>query len=163
VVKTVIQAPWPNEEALMDIGELCSREVYFVTRDEPLSAAAREMRKRHVGALVVAEPRGESLQPIGIVTDRDIVCGQLSCQADLFCLTVGDVMTSHPVTIIETSGVAEAIGRLSARGVRRAPVINEAGDLVGLISFDDLVPAVARELDGPAQLVGAQARREGLR
>jgi CBS domain-containing protein len=147
----------------MQVGELCSREVYFVMRDEPLSTAAREMRKRHVGALVVAERRGESLTPIGIVTDRDIVCGQLAHQADLFCLNVSDVMTSHPVTVQETSGVAEAVGRLSARGVRRAPVVNEAGDLVGLVSFDDLLPAVAAELSGLAQLVGAQARQERIR
>ena len=98
-----------------------------------------------------------------IVTDRDIVCGQLARQADLFCLNVSDVMTSHPVTVQETSGVAEAVGRLSARGVRRAPEVNEAGDLVGLVSFDDLLPAVAAELAGLAQLIGAQARQESVR
>lgn len=145
----------------MEVGDLCSREVYLVSRDEPLVVAVREMRRRHIGALVVVEPRGESMTPIGIVTDRDVVCGQLARQKDLFCLNVGDVMTPEPMTVEETSGTAEAIGRLSARGVRRAPVVNEGGELVGLISFDDLLPAVAAQLSALAQLIGAQARHEG--
>lgn len=147
----------------MQVGDLCSREVYLVTREEPLAVAVREMRRRHIGALIVVEPRGESVAPVGVVTDRDVVCGQLACQKDLFCLNVGDVMTPHPMTVEETSGLGEAIGRLSARGVRRAPVVNESGELVGLISFDDLLPAVAAQLSGLAQLIGTQARREDQR
>jgi len=147
----------------MEVGDLCSREVYLVKRDEPLAVAVREMRRRHIGALVVVEPHGESMTPVGILTDRDIVCGQLARQKDLFCLNVGDVMTPQPMTVEETSGMAEAIGRLSARGVRRAPVVNQSGELVGLISFDDLLPAVAAQLSALAQLIGTQARQEDER
>ena len=144
----------------MQAGEVCSREVYIVRPDEPLADAAREMRKRHVGALVVVETRGKLTIPVGIVTDRDIVCGQLARSADLFCLTVGDVMTRNPTLIAETESLSQAIERLSAKGVRRAPVVNDAGDLVGIVSFDDLLPAVAEDLSALARLIGTQSRKE---
>lgn len=144
----------------MMIGEVCSREVYHVRRNEPLAEAVREMRAHHVGAMIVSEPRGDGFIPVGIVTDRDVVCGQLARGADLFCLTVEDVMTPDPVTIPEECGIEEGLRTMSRTGVRRAPVVNEAGELVGLVSLDDLLPVVAQEVNLLAQLIGKQASRE---
>lgn len=144
----------------MQIGELSSREVYIVRRNEPLAEAAKEMRNRHVGCVVVVQEQGSILTPVGIVTDRDIVCGQLRRSADLFCLTVGDVMSVNPLTLAQTATLADAIRSLCARGVRRAPVVDERGDLVGVVSIDDLLPAIAEEVTALAKLVGTQARRE---
>lgn len=144
----------------MDIGELCSREVYLVRRNEPVADAVREMHRRHVGTVVVVEPRGKLLFPVGIVTDRDVLRGQVARHADLFTLTVEDVMTADPLTLSETSGLAEGIGALRGRGVRRAPVVSDTGDLVGIVSIDDLLPAVAEELTLLSKLIGKQARQE---
>ena len=144
----------------MNIGEVCSCEVYIVRRTEPLAEAAREMGKRHVGAVVVVESRGDLVRPVGIVTDRDIVNGQVARGADLHSMKVADGKTSNPLTLSETSGLSEAIERMRARGVRRAPVVNDSGDLVGIVSFDDLVPVVADQLSALAKLMGSQAKRE---
>jgi CBS domain-containing protein len=144
----------------MRAGELCSREVYLSRASDALADAAREMRRRNVGALVVVEPRGKMVRPVGIVTDRDIVCGQITRSADLFCLTVADVMSPNPVTVGEEDDLTETIKRLAAARVRRAPVVNTAGDLVGIISFDDLLPAVAEELSTLGRLIGTQSRSE---
>jgi CBS domain-containing protein len=72
---------------------------------------------------------------------------------------VGDVMTKAPLTLPESFDVGDGIDAMNARGVRRAPVITEAGSLVGMVTFDDLLPAVARELQWLANLMGTQARR----
>lgn len=144
----------------MNMGDLCNRDVYVVEPDEPLAVAAREMCNRHVGMLVVVRKRNDSVVPVGIVTDRDIVCRQLARGADLFCLSVGDVMTPDPLCLDEDCGLAEAIRHLGARGVRRAPVINTAGELVGVVAFDDILPELAGELGGLARLIGNQARYE---
>ncbi len=145
----------------MNIGEICSREVYIVRETEPLWEAAREMLKRHVGTVVVVQPRDYVVRPVGIVTDRDIVCGQVERDADLHSLSISDVMTPFPLSVAETSGVHEAIERMKAKGVRRAPVVNDSGDLVGIVSLDDLLPVVAEELLALASLAGEQAKREG--
>jgi CBS domain-containing protein len=144
----------------MNIGDICSREVYVVRRDEPLAEAVKEMRNRHVGAVVVAEPAGAVLRPVGIVTDRDIVRGQIDRRADLFCLSVDDVMTRDLLILPESAEVADAIDMLSRRGVRRAPVAAENGDLVGIVTLDDLLPLIAEELTALAQLIGHQAKHE---
>ena len=144
----------------MNIGEVSTREVCTIRREEPLAVAAREMRKRHCGTVVVIELQGEAVRPVGIITDRDIVCGQVKHAADLSLLTVADVMTSNPFTLLDKSGIAEAIGRMSDRAVRRAPVVNDAGELVGIVSIDDLLPILAKKLGALATLIGRQARGE---
>jgi CBS domain containing-hemolysin-like protein len=55
-------------------------------------------------------------------------------------------MTSAPLTVSEASGISEAIERMQVPRVRRAPVVNDSGDLVGIVSLDDLLPIVAEEL-----------------
>lgn len=144
----------------MQVGEICSRDVYVVHADEPLAEAAREMSQRHIGAVVVVESRGEMTRPIGIVTDRDILCGQFDRGKDLFCLSVSEVMTRDPLTVAESTGVAEAIESMSGRAVRRAPVVDQAGNLVGIVTVDDLLPVLAGELSALAALIGTQAHRE---
>ena len=147
----------------MNLGDICRREVYLAKRDEPLAEAAREMQKRRVAELVVVDDVVTPVLPVGIVTDRDIVCGQFIRKADLHSLTVGDVMTVNPLTLSESSGVSEAIEALRARGVRRAPVVNGAGDLVGIVTLDDLLSAFAAQLNALATLIGTQSLHEGHR
>lgn len=148
----------------MNVGEVCSREVYILKADEPLATAVAEMLKRHIGAIVVVETEPNCVRPVGIVTDRDVIRGQVSLKKDLPDLTVRDVMTRGPLCVSETCGIAEAIEHMRARGVRRAPVVNDSGDLVGIASLDDLLPIVAGELGALgalARLVGHQASLEG--
>jgi CBS domain-containing protein len=118
------------------------------------------MMERHIGALIVVDPQGNRVRPIGIVTDRDIVRGQLQCAQDLYCLNVEDVMTANLLTLVQTTGIAEAVACLSERGVRRAPVVDERGALVGIVSTDDLLPILAAQLGALAQLIGTQPKRE---
>jgi len=118
------------------------------------------MLESHVGALIVVDGDGKGGKPIGMLTDRDIVRGQLRLSADLFCLTVGDVMTPDPLILNANIGVTEAIEALQARAVRRAPVVDGAGNLLGIVTLDDLLPAVAHELEELATLIGTQTRHE---
>jgi CBS domain-containing protein len=128
--------------------------------DEPLAEAARVMIDEHVGALVVIGRNDVRRRPVGIVTDRDIVRGQLRRAADLHCCTVGDVMTPDPLVLPVHLEATEAIEALDARAVRRAPVVDATGNLAGMVTLDDLVPAVAEELATLASLMGTQSHRK---
>jgi CBS domain-containing protein len=147
----------------MNIGRLCNREVVVVHTGEPLATAAREMCERHVGMVVVVSDRAEGRLPIGVVTDRDIVRAQLGRASDLFCLSVGEVMSEPPLVLTENEAMSDAIERMRARGVRRAPVIDARGWLIGVVAVDDLLGALAEQLSGLARLASTQQRREALR
>ncbi len=144
----------------MNIGELCTREVYILDPRESVLAAAAEMRKRHVGALLVVNHQDGLTRPIGILTDRDIVNSLVARGDGISRLTVGEAMTPDPMTVAESASIIDAIGSMRGRAVRRAPVVNEAGGLVGIVSFDDLFCFVAEELGGLARLIESQPQRE---
>ncbi len=137
----------------MNLASVCTRTVHSTSSDRPLAEAAGRMLKHHVGALVVVDADDGSCRPVGIVTDRDIVCGQVNRAANLHCLSVADVMTVKPLTLPEHTGVAEAIEAMTQMGVRRVVVVNEAGNLTGIVSIDDLLPVVADELGVLARLL----------
>ena len=118
------------------------------------------MRRRNVGCVIVVEQRGKPLVPIGIVTDRDIVRA-LPNAGNLGALPVADVMTRDPLVLRENESIVDAMVRLRQRGVRRAPVVAAGGDLVGIVSTDDLLGIVAEQLGSLARLVDRQTRSAG--
>ena len=142
----------------MNVGEVCTREVYMVNPGEPLLQAAYEMRKRNVGCVIVVEQRGKPLVPIGIVTDRDIARALPEHPSNLGALPVADIMTRDPLALCENESIVDAMVRLRQRGVRRAPVVAASGDLVGIVSTDDLLGIIAEQLGSLARLVDQQTR-----
>jgi len=67
-------------------------------------------------------------------------------------------MTRNPLVLSLDMGLSEGIAALRSRGVRRAPVVDGNGGLVGIVTLDDLLPALARELQDLAELIGTQSR-----
>jgi|SRR5581483_365539 len=131
----------------MQVGEMCSRGVVYVSENAPLREVAVAMNERQVGAIVVVLSRGTS-QPeaVGIITDRDIVRAQLEHVADLSRVRVADVMTPAPFTLSTDEPLENAIELMRTRGVRRAPVLDAQKTLVGFVSTDDLIAELARQL-----------------
>ena len=121
------------------------------------------MCRRNVGTVVVVEPQGELLRPIGIVTDRDIVRALVDRESRIDQLEIGNVMTWSPLAIPEDCEITEAIEFLSDSAIRRAPVISDAGALVGIVSIDDLLPIVSEELGALTKLIAKQRRRSEQR
>lgn len=140
----------------MRVGDICSREVLALDAAESLARCARGMNEMNVGSVVVVETSRGFARPIGIITDRDILRGQFDRNADLFCLSAGDVMTSNPLVLDEDSDVRVAIERMGDRAVRRAPVVNHRGELVGIVTFDDLLPVIAGQLAAIGGLISQQ-------
>ncbi len=145
----------------MNIGEACTRVVYMVAPGEPLLQAAHEMRRRNVGCIIVVESRGQHVVPIGILTDRDIARALPEHPSNLGSLPVSDIMTRDPLALHENESIVDAMVGLRQRGVRRAPVVAPSGDLVGIVSTDDLLGIIAEQLASLARLVDRQTRGAG--
>jgi CBS domain-containing protein len=132
----------------MAIGTICKRNVVTVFEYQELTAAAKLMREQHVGFLIVVRTRSsdDALEPVGVLTDRDIVVGVVAKGADPTGLTVGDVMTRHPATIEEHCSTASALKTMRQLGIRRLPVVRQGGELVGVLALDDVIDALAAQL-----------------
>ena len=144
----------------MSVGELCNREVVIAEKTLPVTEAARLMRSRHVGDLVVVEDKGGHKHPVGIVTDRDIVVEVVAAGVNPDALKVGDIMGPEVATVRESEGLFEALRYMRNKGVRRMPVVDASGGLVGILTLDDLLSLLAEEMMELAKLVSRERQRE---
>jgi CBS domain-containing protein len=144
----------------MKAGDLCNREVITATRETTIPEAARMMRDHHVGSLVIVESREGSMEPVGIITDRDLVIEVIAEGVQLDTVTVGDVMSYALLKISEQESVFETAQRMRARGVRRVPVISETGKLIGILALDDMLELLSEELSLLAKLTSRESEQE---
>jgi CBS domain-containing protein len=144
----------------MTVGEICNRDVVIVRREDTILAAAKLMRQHHVGDVVVVDERGGFRLPVGIVTDRDLVIEIMATGLDQKVITAGDIMIEELVTVKESLGVFEAIQYMRAKAIRRLPVVDERGALVGILALDDLLQLLSEELAAIARLVTSQQQKE---
>jgi CBS domain-containing protein len=146
----------------MPISEICNREVVIVKRNNTILEAAQLMRQHHVGDVVVVEERGGVKVPVGIVTDRDLVVEIMAPAIDQTVITVGDIMVTELATVKENAGLSETIEYMRAKGVRRVPVVDKGGGLVGILTLDDLLELLAEELLALARLVRHEQKKETM-
>jgi signal-transduction protein with cAMP-binding, CBS, and nucleotidyltransferase domain len=122
--------------------------------------AARLMRDKHVGSLVITDTNEGRVMPIGILTDRDIVIEIISRDISLNEVTVGDVMTYALLKVTEDENIFDVAQRMRARGVRRVPVISRLGELVGIIAADDILELLSEELSLLSRITTREAEQE---
>jgi len=145
------------------IGEICKRDVVSVTRETSVAAAAQLMRHNHVGALVVCERiDGGRRIPAGVVTDRDIVVEVVAPELRADTITVGDIMREELVTVRESEGVVPTLEVMRFKGVRRVPIVGADGQLVGIVSVDDLLGVLADELSDIAKIFAREQAHEAV-
>jgi CBS domain-containing protein len=127
-------------------------EVAAVSPRDTVEHAARVMRDRGVGCLLIREAG----HPTGLVTDRDLVVRVLARGIDPTTAHVGRFATYDPVNVQVTDGIETVAQRMRVHGVRRVPIVDERGDVVGIVTADDLLVLLGSEI---AQVCGAIENR----
>lgn len=144
----------------MQVHDICTHQVVSVSAAASVADAARLMRQRHVGTLVVVEqPNGERI-PVGILTDRDIVVEVVAPGASCAQLRVDEVMTREPAVCSHDEQLLDAVARMRLRGIRRLPVLNAKGGLCGLLSLDDIYGALGVYLQEMSRALSHGQARE---
>ena len=144
----------------MSITEFCRTDVAVVEKSSTIIEAARKMREAHVGDVVVCRKENGVNQPIGILTDRDIVVGLIALEIPYENVSVEDVMTPALVTVPKTAGIYETIHLMETYGVHRLPVIDQQGGLYGIISSGDLLELLGTEILALSRLPARQEIKE---
>jgi CBS domain-containing protein len=118
------------------------------------------MRQNHVGDVLVVEKKQDVTIPLGIVTDRDVVVEIVAPGLDPKVITVGDIMLPHLSSIEEDAEVFHAIKLMTSKGIRRLPVVDNNGSLIGILTLDDLLLMMAKEFFSVAMLLSNEQKNE---
>jgi CBS domain-containing protein len=144
----------------MLLKEICTPDVVLCSSDTRVLTAARIMRQKHVGDLVVVDDSDGDQTPLGMVTDRDIVVEVLGKELDPRTVTVAEIMRKPAVIANECEDVSQAIDRMKAHGVRRIPVMGADRKLIGIVAVDDLLRKLAAVASALADIVDRQQGNE---
>ena len=128
---------WRRGYGIDDVraGDLMTNDVVTVYPEDRIGYAARLMRDYDCGALPVVDRDGRL---IGILTDRDISMRIVANESDTHDAIVADCMTDGAFASHAEDSVRECMRRMSRHRIRRLPIINDWGQVVGIVSQGDL-------------------------
>ncbi|OGT65294.1 MAG: histidine kinase [Gammaproteobacteria bacterium RIFCSPLOWO2_01_FULL_47_190] len=144
----------------MKIGKVRNREVIVTDKGSNVLEAAKLMRQHHVGSLLVISRESDGNRPVGIITDRDIVVEVLAEEVPLDKIAVEDLMTKSLVVANEDDDLFDTVRKMRVKGVRRIPVVDTKGLLVGIFTMDDLIELLHEELGNIVSLVSREQKME---
>lgn len=125
----------------MNLSEQFRSKVFTVRPNDTLRAATEKMLAENVGAVVVVE----NGQVVGILTDRDVARCSILCD-NPGETPVSEVMTHDVVTIWDDLDLLEATQYFQGHQVRRLPIVDRDNHLVGMVTLDDVLTLLSREL-----------------
>jgi CBS domain-containing protein len=130
----------------MRVQDLMTRQAQTCRPDDSLERAAEIMWNHDCGCLPVCTGgNGSARRTVGVITDRDICMNALFQRKPLHELRVGEAMSGNVWTCLASDPVAKAERTMQEARVRRLPVLDDSGSLVGMISLADLAREAARQ------------------
>lgn len=127
----------------MALEKLMSKDVTSLPERASIMDAAKFMTDMNVGSVVVVDGG----KPLGLLTDRDIITKVVIEGKDPSRLKLSDVMTRPAISIAAHKEVSDATKLMSEAGVRRLPVVDGGGKLVGVVSLDDILLVLGDEME----------------
>lgn len=141
----------------MKVIDMAVHDVATISADKSITECAAQMRSEHVGSLVIVDAEQK---PIGMITDRDIAIEVVALQKDAINTKVSDVMTTPVVTAQFDESMVVALARMREFGIRRLPIVDHEGKLVGVISNSNLVEELSSLLEGLVRNIHSSKARE---
>ncbi|TFG76836.1 MAG: CBS domain-containing protein [Thermodesulfobacteriales bacterium] len=139
----------------MSLRNMCRKDVVSVKPGTMVNEVVRLMEEKNIGSVVVqnAIASGEK-EKFGIVTDRDIALRVVGKNLDPAKTPIDDVMTQNIVLILsENLGLLEALEQVRKSAVRRFPVVDVDGNLTGIITLDDIIILLGKEMADVARII----------
>lgn len=141
----------------MSLENLCRREIICVKTSEKVIEATKLMEEKNVGSVIVVSDD----KPIGIVTDRDVMIRVVNKGRDPGKTPVSDIMSLEIITLKKDTGLYEALEQIkeSKSSVRRFPIVDENGSIKGIITLDDVVYLLGKEMSDVSSIIESERPR----
>jgi CBS domain-containing protein len=116
------------------VKDVMVKEVQISDSTTHISQIAKQMKRNNISSVVIVDKN----QPVGIITERDIVTRIVANDGDPSKISVGEVMTKPVIAVLEETLLTEAIDLMKNKSIRRLVVVNSANDLAGILTVDDI-------------------------
>jgi len=130
----------------MTVSDYCERNIALLTRDASLQEAAMMMRIHHLGEVIVIDKLNGKNIPVGVVTDRDLVIEIMALEVDVEQISVGNIMSLELITVRQDNNLSDTLDIMQQHGVRRLPVIDNSGSLLGVINIEVILKVLCQDL-----------------
>ena len=119
------------------------QKMEIVSPEDSVLSAIELMVDHDQGSVIVVNDKEKV---IGIFTERDVLRRYLTNQSKFLHLKVSEVMSSPVQTVPETMKVSDALAIMNDKNVRRLPVVDKDGKMIGFVSWKKLFSKVPRSL-----------------
>jgi CBS domain-containing protein len=121
------------------VSSIMTTNVKTATEDETIQTVCKSMYENEIGSIVVVKRTIDGINPIGIVTEKDIV-RQIGL-SELFVVQapIRQIMSAPLVTIESNSQISDAIEIMQSKNISRLPVIDNKGIMVGIVTYKDVL------------------------
>ena len=133
----------------MTIDAMIRRDVVVQSPTSSCQQAAALMKERNVGCVVVVQDE----EPVGIVTDRDLVTRVMALGRDPARVLLQEIMTASPAFLSHKRDLNDVIETMRELGVRRLPVVDAQNRLRGIIAIDDVLMHLSQQLGALGQAI----------
>ena len=149
----------------MSLKNLCRREVVTVKPGTLVEEVTKIMEEKNIGSIIVSNDGTEwkelgirGAKEFGIVTDRDIALRVINNRLDPTKTPIERVMTKKNLLVLrEDMGLYEALEQITKAAVRRFPVVDAEGNLQGIITIDDIIQLLGKEMADVAKVIENEA------
>jgi CBS domain-containing protein len=127
------------------VSKYMTKTVMTANLDQTIQSVCKIMSENNVGGIVIVKRGVSGNEPVGIIIERDII--RKIGEADLFTTQtpIRELMSNNLVTIKPNNTISDAIGLMHGNNIRRLPVIDNDGKMVGIITDKDILKAAARK------------------
>ena len=129
----------------MKNSDIMTKDLIYSRPSDMVSDVAQLMKDEDIGPVLIVDDSNDGKRLVGIVTDRDLAIKVVGEGRDPQNTRVEDVMTESLVTVRASDDVQSAMQAMAQNQLRRIPVVDDSGQLVGIISQAD----VATRLNEP--------------
>jgi len=138
----------------MSLESLCRREIVCVRTSDKVIEATKLMEEKNVGSVVVVSED----KPVGIMTDRDVMLRLVNKGRDPEKTSIRDVMSVEIITLKQNTGLYDALEQIkeSKSSVRRFPIVDENGTIKGIITLDDVVYLLGKEMSDVSSIIESE-------
>ncbi len=138
----------------VSVDDVVAENVVTVERDTSVSTAVGKMVDHDVGSVVVVEDD----KPVGVLTDRTIALA-LEDNPNVAEMPAEELIDDDLISVDASTDIFETLQLMRDEGIRRLPVVDDEGDLQGIVTLDDALVLLGSELDKLATTVQEQSPR----